>query len=339
MMEAEMCCSDIKQSHHSLLAGVGLLILLVFPAADARAAVAYPTKPIRFVVPFPASGSNDVFARIIGEKLTERTGQPVIIDNRPGAATALGSAIVAKAPPDGYTILIISPSFTTNAALQPKLPFDPFRDFAPITMVGSGAFLLVVHPSASVRTVKELVAYANAQPGKLNFASAGTGGIGHLGMELFKMMTKTSMTHVPYKGNPPAFTDLIAGRVQLMLPSLLSVLPHVKSGRLVALAVSTQERSSFAPEIPTIAESGVPGYSVDVWWGILAPGGTPRHIVSKLNQEIVQILQTPAMKKQLAGEGAEPSPMTPEQFAEIIRNEVATWKKVVLEAHVVPDYL
>lgn len=322
-------------SHGVRYSSFMLLFLILLPLHFAAAAdTAYPSRPIRFVVPFPAGGSNDIFARIIGEKLNEQIGQPVVIDNRPGAATALGSNIVAKAPPDGYTILIVSPSFTTNAALQSNLPFDPIKDFAPITVVGAGAFVLVVHPSVPARSIKELIAYANANPGRLNFASAGTGGIGHLGMELFKLMTKSEMVHVPYRGNPPAFTDLIGGRVQLMLPSILTALPHVKSGKLIPLAVSTRDRSPFAPDIPTVAESGVPGYVVDVWWGILAPGRTPRAIVARLNREIVKILQTPLMKTRLATEGAEPMPTTPEQFAEIIKSEITTWRKVVVEARV-----
>jgi tripartite-type tricarboxylate transporter receptor subunit TctC len=311
-----------------------LLLWAGLASSPALAQGTYPNRPIRFVVPFPAGGSNDIYARIVAERLAESMGQPVVVDNRPGAATLLGSQAVAKSLPDGYTLLIISPSFTGSAALRRKLPFDPIRDFAPITMMGAGSLALVTHPSVPAKTPQEFVAHTQARPGQLNFASAGTGGIGHLAMELLMLMTRTSMTHVPYKSNPAAFTDMVSGRVQTMLPSLMSALPHVKAGRLRVIAVSTAARSPFAPELPTLAESGVPGFAVDVWWGILTTGGTPKPIVDRLNAEITRILNTVQMKDSLAVEGAVPLPGSPGQLGALIRDEIAKWADVVRRARI-----
>jgi len=316
---------------------VALALLGGTTAGPAWSQAGYPNRPIRFVVPFPAGGSNDIYARLIGERLAESMGQPVVVDNRPGAATLLGSQLVARSAPDGYTLLIISPSFTGSAALRSKLPFDPIRDFAPITMMGAGSLALVTHPSVPAKTPQEFFAHLQAKPGQLNFASAGTGGIGHLAMELLMLSTRTSMTHVPYKSNPAAFTDMVSGRVQTMLPSLMSAVPHVKAGRLRALAVSTAARSPFAPELPTLAESGVTGYAVDVWWGILTTAGTPRPIVDRLNAEITRILASAQMKETLAIEGAVPLPGPPEALAKMIREDIARWSDVVRRAKVVVD--
>ena len=313
-------------------AAAGVLACAGLVSVQAIAQSGYPNRPIRFVVPFPAGGSNDIYARIIGERLSESMGQPVVVDNRPGAATLLGSQLVAKAPPDGYTLMIISPSFTGSAALRRKLPFDPVRDFAPITLMGVGSLALVVHPSVPARTTQEFVSHVQAKPGQLNFASAGAGGLGHLSMELLMLMTRTTMTHVPYKSNPAAFTDMVGGRVQTMLPSLMSALPHVRAGRLRMIAVTTAARSPFAPEFPTLAESGVPGFTVDVWWGILTTAGTPPAIVDRLNTEIIRILNTPQMKDSLASEGAVPLPGPPERLATLIREEIAKWADVVRRA-------
>lgn len=319
------------------LPSVILVCSFAFSPAGGAAEAAFPSKPIRFVVPFPAGGSNDIFARLVGERLSERFGQPVVIDNRAGATTMIGSSIVAKAPPDGHTILIISPSFTANAAVRPKLPFDAIKDFVPVSLVGAGAFVLVVHPSVQATTVREFIELARRRSGELTYASAGTGGIGHLGMELFNVMAETKMLHVPYRGNVPALADVAGGRVHAMLPSLLTAINHVKQNRMRALAVSTATRSPFMPELPTIAESGLPGFAVDVWWGILAPAGTPGKIIDTLNRQINAALDSQQVKKALAAEGAEPRPMAPAQFGKLMREEIERWRSVVRARNITPE--
>ncbi|MFN7086050.1 MAG: Bug family tripartite tricarboxylate transporter substrate binding protein [Burkholderiales bacterium] len=301
------------------------------------AQTAYPSKAIRFLVGAPPGGSNDLFARAIGQRLNEALGQPVVVDNRPGANQMIAADILAKSPADGHTLYITSTSFTTGAALQPRLPFDPVNDITGITMLGKGPLVFVVHPALPVKTMKELIALARARPGQLNFTSSGIGGINHLGTEVLMAAAKIDMVHIPHKGMAPALTDLISGQVQVLLVSLPSVSAQMKAGRLRALAVSTAQRSSFVPGLPTVAESGVPGYDVSLWWGVFAPARTPRPVIDRLNAEIHKALATDAMKKHFADFGAEPAPMTPEAFSATVKAEIAKWGKVIREAGIKPE--
>ncbi len=310
---------------------------LALAAPHVAAQPAFPSKAIRFLVGAPPGGSNDLFARAVGQRLNETLGQSVVVDNRPGANQMIAADIMAKSPPDGHTIYITSTSFTTGAALQPKLPFDPVNDIAGITMLGKGPLVYVVHPALPAKTMKELIALARARPGQLNFTSSGIGGINHLGTEVLMAAAKINMVHIPHKGMAPALTDLISGEVQVLLVSLPSVSAQMKAGRLRALAVSTARRSSFMPELPTVTESGVPGYDVSLWWGVFAPAKTPKPVIDRLNAEIRKALATDAMKKQFADFGAEPSPMTPEAFSALVKNEIAQWRKVIKDANIKPE--
>jgi len=305
--------------------------------AQAQSAQPYPNRPLRFVIPFTPGGSNDIFGRIVGQRLSEAMGQPVLIDNRPGAGGLLGAGIVAKAPPDGYNLMIHSTSFTTNVAIQSKVPFDPFRDIAPVTRLGMGALMITVSAESPAKTMQELIALARAKPGALNYGSSGSGGINHLATEVLNRMAKVQTVHVPYKGIGPALADLMGGQIQFLLSGIPNVMPQVKSGRVRALAVSTPARSPFVPDVPTIAESGVPGYAAVLWWGLFAPGGTPRPIIDRLNAETVKVLQTAEMRDRLAAEGAEPAGTTPEAFARIVREEILFWRSVARDAAIRPD--
>jgi len=315
-----------------------LLVVILLCAATYATAQQYPAKPIRIVVPFPAGGIADLFARIIGQKFNEAWGQPVVVDNRPGAGGNIGAEIVAKSPADGYTLVMGSiGTHSVNVSLFSKLAYDPIRDFAPVALVMEAEGLLVLHPSVPVKTVKELIALAKARPGQVAYASAGYGTAGHLSGELFKSMAKVDLVHVPYKGNVPAITDLIAGQTSLLFATMPTVLPQVQAGRLKALAVTSSVRSPAAPELPTIAEAALPGYSVTNWIGIFAPAGTPRDAVSKLNGEIIRIMQAPDIQKRLANEGAKFTPWTPDEFTAFVKAEIAKWAKVVKEAGIRVD--
>lgn len=309
------------------------LALPAFAGGSACAQSAYPAKPIRFLVGAPAGGSNDIFARAIGLRLTETLGQPVVVENRAGASQMIAADLTAKAPPDGYTLYISSTTYTTTAALQPKLPFDPVNDLTGVTMLGRGPMVLVVHPSVPAKTVKELIAVARAKPGQLNYTSSGIGGINHLGVEVFRSMAKIDIVHVPHKGMTPAITDLMAGQVQVLLVSLPSVESQMKSGRLRAIGMSSPKRSSFMPEIPPIAET-LPGYDNDLWWGVFVAGKTPRPIIDRLNAEIHKVMATDEMKKRFAEFGAEQAPTTPEAFSLLVKNEIAKWTKVIKDANI-----
>lgn len=289
----------------------------------------YPQKAIRIVVPFPAGGTTDILARAIGQKLTEQWKQPVIVDNRPGAGANIGAEVAAKSPPDGYTLFGISTIHAINPSLYSKLAYDPIRDFAPITNVAATSQILTVHPSLPVKTVKEFIAYAKARPGELNYSSAGNGSQPHLTAELFKTMTGVSYVHVPYKGAPPAMTDLLAGQVALTFATAPSAVPHVRSGKLRALGVSTAARIKALPDVPTIAEAGVAGFEAAGWNGLVAPAGTPAAIIERLHGTLVKIIEEPAMSKYLADQGADPWTMTPAQYGDYIKSEVAKWAKVV----------
>ena len=299
------------------------------PDADQK----YPTKPIRFIVPFPPGGGTDILARVVGQKLTESMGQQVIVDNRPGAGGNLGAELATKASPDGHTILMVSASYAVNAAVY-KLTFDPLRDLAPVTQVATVPFVLVANPSLPANNFKELLALVQARPGQLNYASSGNGSSPHLAGELLTMMTNTKIVHIPYKGGGPALADVIGGQVQLMFNTVVQSLPQIKAGKLKAIAVGSLKRSSALPDVPTIAESGVPGYDVTNWFGVLVPGATAKQVVARLNKDIVQHLQSPDLKVRLAAEGADPVGSTPAEFERVIRSDIEKYTRIVKAAGV-----
>ena len=290
----------------------------------------YPTKPIRCVVPYPPGGPTDIIGRAITHKLAESLGQPVIIDNRGGAAGTIGAEQVARAPADGYTLLWATPGTHGIApSIYPKLPYDPIKDFAPVTLVALGTNLVVIHPSVPARTVKEFIAIAKSRPGKLNFGSAGSGATSHMAAEMFKVMAGIDMLHVPFKGAAPAIVALMGGEVDMAILDTPPLLPHVRSGKLRALAVASQRRSRVLPQLPTMEESGLPGYNASSWHGLFAPAGTPRDIVARLHSEIVQIVKVPDITERLSAQGVEPVASTPEQFADFIKAEITRWARVV----------
>jgi tripartite-type tricarboxylate transporter receptor subunit TctC len=316
----------------TVLSALGLATLVALPGARFAAAQPYPAKAIRIVVPFPAGGTSDILARAIGQKITEDWKQPVVVDNRPGAGANIGAEIAVKSPPDGYTLLLASTIHTINPSLYRKLAYDPVRDFTPITLIATTSQVLVVHPSLPVKTVQQLVAYAKKHPGEINYSSAGNGSQPHLTAELFKSRTGIDIVHVPYKGAPPAMTDLLAGHVALSFATSPSAVPQVKSGKLRALAVSTAKRISALPDVPTIAESGVPGFEASGANGLVGPAGLPTAIVEKLNAEVVRIVNDPTMRKFLSEQGAEPQTTTPAEYAAYIKSEVAKWAKAVKDS-------
>jgi len=309
-----------------------LLVAAVCAASGARADV-YPSKPIRFVVAFPPGGGTDIIARSIAQKLSERLAQQVVVDNRPGAGGNIGTEIVAKSTPDGYTLLMGSAGpLAINASLFKTMPFDPQRDLAPVTLAATTPNVLVVHPSLKVSTAKELIAVARANPGRINFASSGFGTPAQLAGELFNSMAGVKLVHVPYKGAAPALADLLGGQVQLMFSTMPPALPHVKDGKLRALAVTSLKRSPAMPELPTLDEAGLPGFEANTWHGVVLPAGARAEIVARLNREIVAILHLPDVVERLESQGAEPVGSTPEEFAAYIRSETAKWAKVVRES-------
>jgi tripartite-type tricarboxylate transporter receptor subunit TctC len=297
----------------------------------------YPTKQIRIIVPQPPGGSTDLLARPLAQRIGDSFGRIVVVDNRAGAGSTIGTALAAEAAPDGYTLLVVAASFTTNPSLYKNLSYDPARDFAPITMLTSIPSLLVVHPSLPVKTVKDLIALAKTKPSQLNFGSSGIAGGTHMSMELFKYETGIRIEHVPYKGGSSAVIGLVSGEVQLMLATIPTVLPYIKMGKLRALAVSTERRSSVVPEVPTIAESGAPGYEYASWIGLLAPAKTPQAIVARLNAEAIKAINSPEMKSMLAQDASEIVGNTPEQFASIIKTEIARWINVNKVARIRAD--
>lgn len=303
-------------------------------AASSGAAQTYPSKPIRLIVPFPPGGSTDLLARIVGQKLTEAWSQQVLVENRPGAGATLGASEVARAAPDGYTLLMGAVHHSIATSVYPKLSYDFQKDFAPITIVAVVPNVLVVNPSVPATTIKELIAYARVHPGKLTYGSAGIGTAHHLIGEQFNALAGVDILHVPYKGSAPAVADLVGGQVSIMYDTIASALPHIKAGKLRPLAVATAKRSSALPDVPTIAESALPGFDIASWFGVLAPAKTPKEIVVKLNAEIVRGLNTPEVKKRLADVGAEPVADTPEEMAAQIKKETAEFAKIVREAKV-----
>ena len=300
-------------------------------ASQVAAQPVYPTKPIRLVVAVAAGGGTDFVARLMGQKLTEALGQQIVVDNRPGAGSTLGFEFGLRAAPDGYTLLMVSPSYAVVPSLF-TLKYDALNDFTPVIPVARGPYVIVVHPSLPVKTTRELVALAKARPGQITYGSSGTGAIVHLTTEYFLYMAGVQMTHVPYKGGGPAMGDLIAGHIQLVFATTQVGMPQVKAGRLRALAVTTPERMAAEPEIPTVNESGVPGYVVTNWHGLIGPKGLPRAVVERLNAELGKIIQLKEMKDRLQGDGMSPAGGTPEQLYEQIRKEIEQWRQVVTRA-------
>lgn len=306
-------------------------------ASSVGAAQTYPNRPIRFVVPYPPGGFNDTLARTVGARLQAVWGQPVNVDNKPGGGTTIGTDAVAKAAPDGYTLFIVPFAFAVNPSIFKKLPYDPLRDIAPITLAATTPNLLVVGPAVPANSVAEVLALAKSKPGVLNYASTGIGSSNHLSMEKFKQMAGVDITHVPYKGSGPAVTDLLGGQVGLMFDNIPNVIQHVKAGKLKALAVTSAKRSPHVPEVPTVAESGVPGYEVSVWFGIGTTGGTPPAIIDKLNTEIVKTLNLPEVREKFSSQGVDVVGSSAAQFATHLREQSALWAKVVKEAGVTPE--
>jgi tripartite-type tricarboxylate transporter receptor subunit TctC len=307
---------------------IGILAALALAAPAASMAQSSPTKPIRLVVGFTPGGGVDIAARLLGPKLTEQLGQQVLVDNKPGAGTNIANEYVAKAAPDGYTLLMNTAALAINMSLYRKLNFDAIRDFAPVSIFSASPNVQIVHSSIPVKRVKDLIALARSKPGQLNYSSAGSGTTQHLAGELFKLRTKTNIVHVPYKGSAPSLTALIGGEVDLSYANIPAIIEHVKSGRLLPLALTGPKRSALMPEVPTMKESGV-DMEVVVWYGVLAPAGTPGDIVNKLAQAIIKAANSPDMKKRLFDQGAEPVGNTPEEFSKLLRTEVATWAEVV----------
>jgi tripartite-type tricarboxylate transporter receptor subunit TctC len=306
--------------------------LIAAAAADGLAQSGYPVKPVRVVVPSSAGGGTDIVARILAPELSKRLGQQFVIENRAGAGTMIGIEVASKAPPDGYTLLMGLSTLAINSALYKKVPYDPVRDFAPITVAASSGSIIVVHPSVPVKTIKELIAFARTRPGQMNYASAGTGTYPHMTMELFLSMAKLKMVHIAYKGTGPAMIDMLAGHTAVMAGTMVTTVPQIRAGRLRGLGITTTERNNAAPEIPTVAEAGLPGFESVQWYGLLAPANTPKDIVNRLHGEMVKILQQPEIRQRFAGDGADPVGNTPDQFAAYIKTELTKWAKVARDA-------
>jgi len=317
--------------HRLKLCALGLCCACATAAAQTPDASRFPTKPIRLIVPFPPGGSNDILGRFLAQKMSDRLGQQTIVDNRAGADGIIGTELAARAPADGHTLLIVSTSYTMNPAIH-KLPYDPVKSLAPISLIASGGNVIAVHPSLPIKTVKELIAVAKAKPGQLRYSSSGIGGFNHFGGELFNTMAGVKLVHVPYKGGGPAMLDVMSGQVEMTFCTLIQALPHMRSGKLKALGVGSARRSPLLPEVPTIAESGVPGYDGTIWWGVLGPAGIPGAIVTRLNTEIGVILRDPEMGKRLVAEAAEPVIETPEAFGKLIVNDIGKWGSVAKQA-------
>jgi len=321
---------DWRRTACMLCAAVALAWSASVPAQS------YPARPVRMIIPFPPAGGTDVVGRLIGQRLNEAWSVPVVFDNRPGAGSTVGTGMVAKAAPDGYTIGVTSMSLAINATLYRALPYDPLKDLAPIILAARAPNVLVVHPAVPANTVRELIAYAKAHPGKLNFGSSGTGGVSHLSGEVFRAAAGIDIVHVPYKGAGPAMTGLISGEAQIMMATTPVALPQMKANRLRAIAISSRQRSPLAPDLPTIAESGFPGFETDTWYGFIAPAGTPAAIVKRIHADTARILELPEMKTALAQQGAQPAGGSPEEFRRFIRSEIEKWGKAIRAAKVPP---
>jgi len=314
--------------------GLGLVtVALCLSTAQAQVVATnlrddWPQKPVRIIVPFAPGGGTDLVARITAQKLSEQYGQPFVVENKPGAGGSVGSNLAAKAKPDGYTFVVVSGSHTINPSLYETLPYDTLRDFVPVTKLVSGPALFVVHPSVPARNVREFIALVRAKPGTFSFASSGNGSPPHMAGEMFNAMAGVDMVHVPYKGNGPAYNDLIGGQVPVMFPNITTALQYVRSGQLRALAVTSLERTRLAPDIPTVAESGLPGFELDSWFGLMAPAGTPQAIVKKVQQDIAKIYQQPELREKLMAQAVEPLANSPEKFTQQIQQEMVYWAKM-----------
>jgi tripartite-type tricarboxylate transporter receptor subunit TctC len=322
--------------HPAIRATLAILALAAAGAAHSQGA-GYPVRPVRIIVPQSAGGSTDVVARVVAQRLTEALGQSVIVDNRPGAGSVNGTEAVAKAPADGHTLLAVAGSFTINPSVRRNLPFDPVRDFAPVTLLAALPHILVVHPSVPARSVKELIALLKARPGEINYASSGIATSTHMAAELFKHMTGTNMVNVPYKGGAPAMVAMITGECQVNFATISTALPQIRSGKMRALAVTTAKRSSAATEYPTLAEAGVRGYSHSSWVGLLAPAGTNAQVISRLHAESAKIVRNSEVKALLLRDGLEAEGDSPQEFGSFIRDEIARWAKVVKAAGIKPE--
>lgn len=312
--------------HRVVMGALAAACVLVTHFAGAQT---YPGKPIRFIVPFAPGGGNDILGRVVAQKLNEAFGVPVVVDNRGGAGGTIGTDLTAKAPPDGYTMLINNVSLAVNVTLYPKLPYDTLKDLEPVTLVGRQPNILVVHPALPAKSVKELLALARAKPQHITYGSGGIGTSSHLATELLKMTAKIELTHVPYKGMGPALIDLIAGQTQLIMATMASALPFVRSGRVRALAVTPAKRSAVVPDVPTMIEAGVPGFEYSTWYGLLVPAGTPRPVVTRLHDAMVRILAAPDVKEKFGSQGVEPAATTPQEFKEYLQAEAAKWGRVI----------
>ena len=309
-------------------------VLLAAIAAGSWAQQPYPSRPVRIISPFPPGGGNDALCRIVAPKLTEILKQQVIVENRAGANGIVGTEVAARSAPDGYTIVLIPSGHAVNASLYKKLPFESLRDFSPITLAGSSPLVLAVHPSLPVKNVKDLIALAKARPGQLTYVTAGIGASGHIGGALFETLTNTKMVHIPYKGMALAITDLMSGQVTMTFGTSLSVVPHARSGRLRALATTGAQRSPALPDLPTVAEAGVPGYEASLWYGFVGPARLPPEIVNRLHSAIVAVLQLPDIRERLASQGVEPRHNTPDEFAKLLVSDMDRWAKVIQRAGV-----
>ena len=312
-------------------------VLVGLSLACAVSAQSYPTKPIRMIVPFVPGGNTDIIARVYAPKMSELIGQQIVVENRGGAGGAIGTELVARAAPDGYTILMVSAGHTINPAMTKKLPYDSVRDFAPISIIADVPTAFVVHPSLPAKNVKEFIAIARARPGEINYSTAGRGTVGHLAAELLSSMAKIKLVHVPYKGTGQAMVDLVAGHVQMQFPSMPAAIQHVRTGKLRMIAQTGKQRSAAAPEVPTMEESGLPAFVVSSGFGMFAPAGTPRPIIDRIHSALVKALNDPAVKENLAKQGAEVVASTPEEHDQFNRTEIAKWVKVAAEAGITPE--
>jgi len=304
---------------------------------EAPAAAAYPQRAIRLIIPYPPGGAGDIIGRILAARLGEAMGQQVVADNRPGGGQVIATQLTARANPDGYTLLLASATHTINPGLLKKLPYDSIRDFSAITVVADSPLLFLAHPSLGVASIQELVAAAHARPGRINYASSGPGTGGHLSVELLKRMTNIDLVHIPYKGAGPALVDLVSGQVQVMCTSPLPSLPHVRAGRLKGLAMTGRARSSAAPEIPTVAESGVPGYESTLWYALLAPAATPQPVMRRLHAETVKAIRLPGVVEQISALGAQPIGNTPQEVTKFLQSEIARWTRLIEQANIRAD--
>jgi tripartite-type tricarboxylate transporter receptor subunit TctC len=324
-------------STRSIVSGLATMALTIL-MSDAVLGQAYPTRPIHIVVPSsPGAGVTDIMARLVGQHLSARIGQQIVVDNRPGASGIIGAEFVSRAAPDGYTLLIANVSLIVNPFLYPKMPYDPLKDFIPVTNLNSAPLMLVVHPSVPAKSLTELIAYAKSHPGRLNYGSGGLGSTPYLAAELFKSLAGIDVVHVPYKGGGPALSDLVGGQLSFMIENMPGTMPYVRANNLRALAITSPQRSELAPELPTMAEAGVPGYEISGWNGLFAVKGTPPEIVARLHSDVAKILRTAEVRQELAALGAEPVGDTPEEFAAFLKADVARWGKIIQEKGIRSD--